>query len=869
MAPIALALVLSTAAWGETVAAVRLEAADAARLQRYVEIEPGEALTAEAVRKAVERLYATGEFEDVVVWSEASGAGVALVIRPMPAPLLDAIEVHGERVISAAAVRRAARLTNGEPLWPARLDAAAQAAAVALVGEGYLEGRVSAQAVRHGAKTDAVFQITAGPRVRVASAAISGVSEGQALMLRSLLAPKPGAIFRRDEARRAAERMRKRLVENGRWGASVAVREAYDPAGGRMRLVFEVATAAWVRLEFRGDRPPAPLRGRIEALLREGALQPDALEEGGERIEDALREKGHRDARVTHTLEAAPGGSVVVYEVNAGPLALARSVRVLGGEPTLSLLTKTREALPVQDALIDQDVATLTRALEDAGYAYAHVEAELPEGGGELPVLFHVKAGPRTLVETLTLAAPELPGAGAPRELRTRAGRPYRVRDLALDRQALLSAWRNAGHLQADVTPEVSFSEDRSLATVVLMVAPGPRTDVDRIIVKGLERTRESVVRRELTLKEGAPLGLAGLLESQRRLGALGIFERVAITEMEEDAAGSKSLLVEADEAPATTFAYGLGYAEQDRVRGSVEVTRRNVLGMDRTLSAFARASFRANRVLATYREPWLLGKRFELFLTGFREEEDREGFDFIRGGVLLQTAFRLAPTRTLITRYAYKKTHTFNVTVPLSEVDRQFQDATFSGPSATLLEDTRDDPLDPRRGHFLSADVQLSLKAFGGDSFLKSYFQAARYQRLTSRALVALSGRLGVARAFGFADPTGLPLPDRFFAGGDYSLRGFPTDGVDPSGGNGLLLGSVELRLDVSRSVSLAAFSDVGNVYPLVSDMDLGKLRYTAGFGLRYRTAFGPLRADWAVKLDRRPEEPASHLHLTVGHAF
>jgi hypothetical protein len=451
--------------------------------------------------------------------------------------------------------------------------------------------------------------------------------------------------------------MRKRLVDNGRWGASVAVREAYDPAGGRMGLVFEVATAEWVRVEFRGERPPGQLRGGIEALLRDGALQQDALEEGGERIEDALRKKGHRDARVTHTLEAAPGGSVVVYEVNAGPLSLARSVRVLGGDPALSLLTKTREGLPVQDALIDQDVATLTRLLEDAGYAEAHVEAELPEGGGEIPVSFQVKAGPRSLVETLTVEAPEQLVAGAPRELRTRAGRPYRVRDLALDRQALLSAWRNAGYLQADVKPDVSFSEDRSLATVLLRVAPGARTDVDRIIVKGLERTRESVVRRELTLKEGAPLGLDGLLEGQRRLGALGIFERVAITELEEDAAGSKSLVVEADEAPATTFAYGLGYAEQDLVRGSVPLRHGpHAVG------------------LATFREPRLFGRKLELFVTGFREEENREGFDFVRGGGLLQSALRLGDSRSLIVRYSYKKTDTFHVSVPLSDVDRQFQ---------------------------------------------------------------------------------------------------------------------------------------------------------------------------------------------------
>jgi outer membrane translocation and assembly module TamA len=82
-------------------------------------------------------------------------------------------------------------------------------------------------------------------------------------------------------------------------------------------------------------------------------------------------------------------------------------------------------------------------------------------------------------------------------------------------------------------------------------------------------------------------------------------------------------------------------------------------------------------------------------------------------------------------------------------------------------------------------------------------------------------------------------------------------------------VLAGAELRRDVSRAFSLAAFGEAGNVYVLASDLDLGNLRYVAGFGLRYRTAFGPLRVDWGFKLDRREGESPSHVYLTVGHAF
>ena len=85
---------------------------------------------------------------------------------------------------------------------------------------------------------------------------------------------------------------------------------------------------------------------------------------------------------------------------------------------------------------------------------------------------------------------------------------------------------------------------------------------------------------------------------------ALGLFDRVTITEMDPDSPLRRSVVVRAEEAPLTSVSYGIGYAEQDYLRGSVEVTRRNLFGMDRRLSVFARASFRGFRMLGTFREP-------------------------------------------------------------------------------------------------------------------------------------------------------------------------------------------------------------------------------------------------------------------------
>jgi outer membrane translocation and assembly module TamA len=297
-------------------------------------------------------------------------------------------------------------------------------------------------------------------------------------------------------------------------------------------------------------------------------------------------------------------------------------------------------------------------------------------------------------------------------------------------------------------------------------------------------------------------------------------------------------------------------------------VTRRNLFGMDRRLSAFARASFRGFRLLGTFREPYLLGRKQELFATAFREEEDRDAFDFIRTGVTLQTARTLTRSWSLILRETYAETRTFNTTEDCLTFGREFCPGTISGPSASVVHDTRDDPVDPRRGHFLLNDLLISHRVLGGNTLVKGFVQAATYQLLTAHTLVALSARLGLARTFG-EEQLLVPKPDRFFAGGDYSLRGFGVDEVRPDGGNALILGGVELRRHLIGAFWGAAFAETGNVFPLVSDMSLMDLRYTAGLGLRYKSAVGPLRFDWGYKLDRKTGEKPYHLHFTIGHAF
>src|SRR6185436_89357 len=198
-----------------------------------------------------------------------------------------------------------------------------------------------------------------------------------------------------------------------------------------------------------------------------------------------------------------------------------------------------------------------------------------------------------------------------------------------------------------------------------LRVQPGEPVSVDHVVIAGLDVTREEVVRRELRVKEGGPLGLGPLLESQRRLAGLGIFERLSVTEMDPESRTLRSIVISAQEGPRTSVSPAIGYGERDGLRGSAEVTRRNLFGMDRSLSAFARVSFNGLRLLTTFREPYALGRPQEMFVTAFREEEAREAFSFVRYGALLQGARTAARGWSFVVRYTYQRTSSFNIRNP------------------------------------------------------------------------------------------------------------------------------------------------------------------------------------------------------------
>jgi outer membrane translocation and assembly module TamA len=213
--------------------------------------------------------------------------------------------------------------------------------------------------------------------------------------------------------------------------------------------------------------------------------------------------------------------------------------------------------------------------------------------------------------------------------------------------------------------------------------------------------------------------------------------------------------------------------------------------------------------------------------------------------------------------------------------IDRIFPQFRLSSFSASVIRDTRNDTVDPAAGGYVSANGQLAARQIGSEvGFAKSFFtaQAFRHVRGTKRLIMAGNARLGVATGFTTAEQ--LPASERFFAGGDTTIRGFALDRVGipgktldqdgiPIGGNGLVIFNAELRAPISGRLGVVGFVDSGNVFVRASDLDLGALRSASGGGIRYKSPFGPVRFDLGFKVNRRPGEALTAWYVSFGQAF
>jgi outer membrane protein insertion porin family len=232
------------------------------------------------------------------------------------------------------------------------------------------------------------------------------------------------------------------------------------------------------------------------------------------------------------------------------------------------------------------------------------------------------------------------------------------------------------------------------------------------------------------------------------------------------------------------------------------------------------------------------------------------------------QLSQRLSKANTLQYRIAYRRVDVSELKITPGLIPLFSQAINLGSISSTFIQDRRDDPIDPHRGVYNTLDAAFASNPFGTKTtFTRLLGRNATYHRITREVTLARSLSVGVINRISTAD---VPLPERFFAGGASSHRGFnenqagPRDLLTgfPIGGKALLVNNTELRFPlIGDNIGGVFFHDAGNVYSDLGSIsfrfhqrdleDFNYMVHAVGFGVRYRTPIGPVRLDLAYSIN------------------
>lgn len=848
-----------------------------------------------ALRESVARLWALELFDDVRVVEEPVPGGVRLRVQVTRRPWLRSLEFRGDLGLPEVDLVAAAALAVGGEASPARLEQTRQALLALYRREGYFGARVEVVAAADPGSNarDVRILVNSGERARLAAIELRGLRRVPEERARRALGLRPGQPYREAAVRDAAAALERQLRAEGYVEARVDVAPAEVAPDGRLvRVAVEVSEGRRLEVAFTGNRalPEGVLRERL-TFAAAGVVDDIEIRASRRRIEAAYHERGYAFARADVRLEEHADVRRLAIAVVEGPRVTVEAVDFRGdlGVPEARLRERLETAPPgplrrrvFQPEALARDVRRLADFLAAEGFAEARVgPPEVHESADRtrVRVVIPVQAGPRSRVAAVHLTGTQTLDASALRAaLGLAPGAPWSEARVEEARRVLERRYARAGYLN----PRIEARSDRrdGGVEVTFAVDEGPRTRVGRILVRGLTRTDEEVVRRELPLGPGDPFDPEALVEAQRRLARLGLFESVEVEPLRPPPVPFSDVTVTVREGRPWHVAFGVGYSTFEGARGFVEAGHDNLFGTARSLALRLRLSERAERQELRYREPWLLGTRWVGDASLFHERSDEIGFALERWGLTAAAERELWPERLSglrgALRYRLSRVDRFAVNPALVEADVRPGTDLVATVTPELTLDRRDRPLDPARGSFHLASVEVGGAALGGDAdFVKARLETAWFLDVLPPTVLALGLRLGLAGPV--ADTAELPIEERFFAGGATTVRGYrerrlgPLDARgNPIGGNALLVLNAEWRFPLWRWLGGAVFFDAGAVTPQVSDLGPDALRSGVGAGLRVSTPVGPVRLDLGYPLDRVPGQAQKlRVHVTVGYPF
>jgi outer membrane protein assembly complex protein YaeT len=798
-----------------------------------------------------------------------------------------------------------------------------------------LEAQVRVRVDAHPERKEATvtFRVEAGPRATIRRVLFDGdIAPLAQEELTAQLRAGVGATYQLSAIRPDRYRLESWLVRQGYRTASVGTASAeYLEDDRSVDLTYPVEVGPRFEFEVVGaDR---------ERLVKEGLLPfmgeqryDDALAVGA--IQDLVtwyQERGHYRVSVERTESTEAGVRHVVVIIEPGPVFELTGIEVEGNEAftdeeLLELMRTAPKRLLARnsgrlvDSWLEEDLRNVRSFYALEGYAGTRVgrsRVDEPEPG-RLVVHVQVEESRRRTVADLTIEGIEALDLDLVDGLPLATAGPFHPQLLDEALEDVRARYQDAGYLATQVSATQSWNPDRSLVAIRLDVLEGPRTVVDRVIVRGYERSKPEFVRRAAGLRPGAPVNRRRLLEAQRNLYSLGAFSKVEVTLVPGTPYESlRDVLVRVQEGKRHRLSYGAGWDSEDGPRGLFGYSQGNLFGLGVTARLDLRASANERQGRFLVRQPAVSRYRLPVTYSLFGIEEARESFDSERVGAQVDVS-RFGDDWRAGLLTGYRRVRLDERSVQPLDLDRDLQSVDILSLTPSYFIDRRDDPVEPTTGWSANMTLEAATPQLGGEAaFFKLFTQQTRLLGLGRLGVVAASLRVGAIEpgsgsriSDDLLEPqpsARIPISERFFAGGQASHRAYRRDELGrlgdtvllcpssvtiepdgtlvgvcgdplppgdlgrlvPVGGNGLFLVNLDYRFPIAGAFGGTLFADFGSVWADWRDVDPAEGKLGLGAGVRYRSPIGPIRVEVAWKMDREDLEDPYEIFLSLGNPF
>jgi len=867
-------------------------------------LQEGAAFTEELYRQSLDALELSKRFEEIVPSIERTDGGIVVAFSLKPNWEIEDIRIRGEYPLFKSDVLKAMSVYPGDTLLPDALGGQEKLIADLYKKEGYINPVVTVTAEKNPLNGTAIIDvlINGGPYFALDSLKLKGNDsildteiKSRMIIWRSSFFLGRSGRFREADLQQDIKDLTALYWQRGYPECEIRYTLSKDESTGKVKATLTFSEGPFCELSITGNHAFFAYTLKKDVVIfREGNRRDRGLTKSIKNMEQRYRVNGYlfTDIAVVEEKITIKEKKIrrIELAISEGPRTLVGTVRFAGNtafdeERLMKAMQTGKSSLTGKKVFVpevlDEDLAAISALYLKNGYNGVVVSQDIAWSTDKTraDITVTIVEGVRTMVSSvridgLTIMSEEK----ASRVLLLKEGKPFGEGLVKAGEEALSDLISEKGHPYVTVKGETTLSTDRTRADVIFRLVEGPHVTMGNIYYRGNLRTKTRVLDRELGIKPGEDFSLKTMLNGQKNIRDMEIFDSVQFKTLGvKEKRDRITLLIDMEEVKSYYLQAGAGYANDLGVYGKARAGDRNLFGLnkDAWLGGLVSQTGYNGQLSVTSRRIFGTPISSTYGLSYERKEEFNQTFGTSVWTSSLRFLREFKPqhlTSSLEFRYERRDEFLIDASNP-SNVDT-YDPRSILVTTPFISYDTRDSFVRPREGTYSSLSMDVSkglLNSF--DNFIKYYLNLRYYLSPTRRITFAWLAR------FGYIDPYGtvsnIPDDQLLYLGGTLSVRGYDENMLrydanrDPVGGRIAMVGSMEARLEVKKDWEITLFYDTGAVREALVDAGSDSFRSSVGIGMRYLTPIGPIGLLYGQKLSPRDGESSGKYHFSMGYTF